>query len=120
MVRNVPLELVHKQRFSFLATSFVSDGVFDFHLIKSSAIVEFDTNCIADGAFRRFMVVNAEAFVLYTINLGAEYIDTRVGGRLVGALEGKVNFGVKCKHDSGHTSFARLTRRKSEGKQPCS
>jgi hypothetical protein len=42
VVRNVPLEFIHKQRLAFLATPFVSDGVFDLHLSKSSAIVEFD------------------------------------------------------------------------------
>jgi len=85
VVRNVPLELVHKQRFSFLTTSFVSYGIFDLNLVKNSAIVEFHENCIADGTFRRFMIVNAEPFVLYTIYFPTEDIDARVSGRLVGA-----------------------------------
>jgi hypothetical protein len=90
VVRNVPLEFVHKQWFPFLATSFVANGVFNLHLIKNSAIVEFNKKCIADRAFRWLMIVDTESFILYTINFGPKGVDTRIGCRLIGAKKKKI------------------------------
>jgi hypothetical protein len=82
---------------------------------KNSAIVEFDENCIADGPFRRFMIVNAEPFVFYTINFGAEGIDTRIGGRLVSAVKGSSTSESSTRMIECLLAFR---RRKSEGKKP--
>jgi hypothetical protein len=35
------------------------------------------------------MIVDTESFVLYTINFGTEDVYTRVGSRLIGAVERK-------------------------------
>ena len=86
VMRNVPLEFVHKQRFSFFTSSFVANGVFNLYLVKNGAIVEFDEKCIANGAFGRLMIINTKTFVLDAINFGAEDIDTMVGSRSVGTL----------------------------------
>lgn len=82
----MPLEFVHKQGFSFFASPFVANRVVNLYLVKNGAIVEFNEECIANGAFGRLMVINTEAVVLHTINFGAEDIDTRVGSRFVGTL----------------------------------
>lgn len=60
--------------------------VLDLDLVKYRAIVQLDKQRISDRAFFRVMVLNTEAFVLDTINLGTKCVDTWVSGILVLAV----------------------------------
>jgi hypothetical protein len=63
----------------------VPNWVLNLDLIKYRAIVQLDEQRISDRASFWVMVLNTEAFVLDTINLGTKCVNTWVSGRLVRA-----------------------------------
>jgi hypothetical protein len=87
VVPDVPTEFGKQERSSFLATALVSNWVLDLDLVKYRAIVQLDEQRISDRASFRVVVINTEALVLDTMNLGTKCIDARVGGRLVVAAK---------------------------------
>jgi hypothetical protein len=83
VVPNVPTEFGKQERSAFLTTALVSNWVLDFDFVKYRAIVQLDEQRISNRAFFRVMVLNAEALVLDTMDLGTKCVDAWVGGRLV-------------------------------------
>lgn len=87
VVSDVPTEFGKQEWSAFLATTLVSNWILDFDFVKYRAIVQLDEQRISNRAFFRVMVLNAEALVLDTMNLGTKCIDAWVGGRLILAAE---------------------------------
>jgi hypothetical protein len=83
VVPDVVTEFGKQERSAFLTTALVPNWVLDLDLVKYSAIVQLNEQRISDRAFFRVMVLNTEAFVLDTINLGTKCVDAWVSGRLV-------------------------------------
>jgi hypothetical protein len=82
-----PLELVHQQGGAFGSPSLVANGIFNLDLIENCSVVQLDQKGISDRALRGVVVVDAEALLLDTIDLGAESIDAGVRRRGVGAVD---------------------------------
>jgi hypothetical protein len=61
----------------------MSNGIFNFNFIQNGAIVQLNQEGVADGTFGRVMVFHAEAFLLYTVDLGTEGINTWISSRSV-------------------------------------
>ena len=80
---NVLLKLSQEQGCAFRPAALVTHGVFNFNLIQNSAVVQFNGECIGDGALRRLMVINAELLFFHASNLGTESINAWIRGRFV-------------------------------------
>lgn len=65
----------------------MTNWILDLDLVKHGPIVQLDEQCIPDRAPFRIVVLNAEALVLYAINLRTEWVDPWVSGRFVRAVE---------------------------------
>ena len=83
----VPLELVDQQGRAFSSAPLVSDRVFDLNLVENSPIVKFYQEGITDGALGGVVIVNTEALVFHTVDLGAESVDPWVGSGGVSAIK---------------------------------
>jgi hypothetical protein len=83
VVPDVATEFGKQERSAFLATAFVPNWVLDLDLVEHRAIVQLDVQRIPDRAFFRVVVLDAEALVLDTMDLGTKCVDAWVGGRLV-------------------------------------
>jgi hypothetical protein len=92
---DMPTELCEQEWCAFLTTALVPNWVLNFDLVKNSAIVQLDEQCISDRAFVRCMILRAEVLVLDAMNLSTKCIDTRVGSRFVRAIEIRV---TRCEH----------------------
>jgi hypothetical protein len=83
VVPDVPTEFGKQERSAFLATALVSNWVLDLDLVKHRVIIQLDVQRISDRAFFRVVVLDTEALVLYTMDLGTKCVDAWVGGILV-------------------------------------
>jgi hypothetical protein len=80
---DAPFELVDQQRGSFSAASFVSNRILNFNFIQNRPIIQLNQEGVADGTLGRLVVFHTEAFLLYTVDLGTEGINTWVSGRSI-------------------------------------
>ena len=87
MVSNVTLELLHEERGAFATTAFMANGVFNLNFVEDGTILQSDGDSVANGALLGIVIVDAEAFVFNTCDLGAQFVDAWVGGRFVRAIE---------------------------------
>src|SRR5258706_3615846 len=65
--------------------TFVSNWIFDLDLIEFGSVVQLDQERITDGAPLRVVVLHAKALVFDTTNLSTKRVNSRIGGRFVGA-----------------------------------
>ena len=65
--------------------AFVSNWIFDLDLIEFCSVVQLDQERITDGAPLRVVVLHAKALVFDTTNLCTKRVNSRIGGRFVGA-----------------------------------
>lgn len=63
----------------------MSNGILNLYLIQHRSIVQFDKKGVADGAFRRFVIIDAEVLLFHAVDFGAKGIDTRIGSGSVRA-----------------------------------
>ena len=63
----------------------MSNGILNFYFIENRPIIQLNQEGIADGPLGRVMIFHTEAFLLHTVDLGTECIDTWVSGRSVSA-----------------------------------
>lgn len=92
----MPLVLGQNFRLSLLAAEAVAERGLDNNLIQDSAIVELDSQGVADGTEGRVVVVLGELRVLDALDLLAQGLDQRRGGglaavRVVAGREAAVN-----------------------------
>jgi hypothetical protein len=87
MPSDMPLEFLYEQWSTLCPPALMTNGVLNLDFRKDSAVVERDEEGVTDGPFGGFVIVHGEAVILDTKDLGAECVDTRVGGRLVCAVQ---------------------------------
>jgi len=61
----------------------VANGIFNLDFIEDSTIIKLNEESIANRAFLRIVIFDAEALVLDTVDLGAKGIDAMVSSRSV-------------------------------------
>ena len=94
MVSNVTLELLHEERGAFATTAFMANGVFNLNFVEDGTILQSDSDSVANGTLLGIVIVDAEAFVFNTCDLGAQFVDTRIRILCVGTIELSVNSGM--------------------------
>ena len=119
VIRNVPLELVDKQRGTLLTAELMANGILNLDLIEDGAVVKFNEESIADGPLLGSVVLFRESLVFHTVNLGAECVNAGVSSGSVGAKKMASTQGQTGKIIK-RTSSPKSTRRRSTDKQPCS
>ena len=65
--------------------TFVSNWILDLDLIEFCSVVQLDRERITDGTLLRVVVLHAKAFFFDTTNLSTKRVNSRIGGRFVGA-----------------------------------
>jgi len=65
----------------------MTDGVLHFHLIQLRPVIQFNRNSVSDGALFGVMILDAETLIFDAADLGAEFVDTRIGSCCVGTGE---------------------------------
>ena len=65
--------------------TFVSNRILNLDLIEFCSVIQLDQERIANGALLRLVVLHAKAFVFDTTNLSTKRVNSRIGGRFVGA-----------------------------------
>jgi len=61
----------------------VANGIFNLDFIEDSTIIKLNEESIANRAFLRIVIFDAEALVLDAVDLGAKGIDAMVSSRSV-------------------------------------
>lgn len=56
----------------------MSNGVLNFNFVKDGSVIEFNQESVSYRPLSGVMIVNAEALVFNTIDLGPQCIDARV------------------------------------------
>jgi hypothetical protein len=70
----------------------MSNGILNFYFIENRPIIQLNQEGVADGTLGRVMIFYTEAFLLHTVDLGTEDIDTWISGRSVCAESITVQF----------------------------
>ena len=63
----------------------MSNRILNLHLIKNRTIIQLNEQRIPDRAFRWFVVLNTESFILDAMYFIAQLVDAWIGRRFVGA-----------------------------------
>ena len=77
----VGFEFLDEQRQAFFAAAAMADGVLDGFL-EDCAVVEFDVECVGDGALVGIVVVARELRLFDAVDGGAQGIDARSPDRV--------------------------------------
>jgi hypothetical protein len=65
----------------------MTNGVLHFHLIQLRPVIQLNRNRVSDGPLFGVMILDAETLVFDAADLGAEFVDTRIGSCFVSTGE---------------------------------
>ncbi|SAL75210.1 hypothetical protein AWB69_09290 [Caballeronia udeis] len=74
----VNLELLDQKGDAVLATTLVSNRIFDDHFVELAAVVELDCQRIGDRTLLRIVIVLGEFWVFHAFHLRAQGVDALI------------------------------------------